>query len=288
MSVKSFLPIHIAEYMSSLVGSSKSKIRAHRIVLRSLFSTAHDNGLIDREITRKLPTVTGTYTGHRALERWEINMITKNYHQHRCGLGIMIMLWAGLRKGEAAALRWEDIDLEKGIIHVSRSLDYQHDTMKETKTEAGVRDVPIFAKLKEALLLEKKESGLVFTNVNGEQHTEPSIRRALEGFCFCMERIINGFPNVENPSGFRIDTYKKKFEKENREWKSYKFTAHDLRTTFATMCYDAGVDLHTVKRWMGHSNIETTLAIYTKLTEERRTESTQVMDAYSAKLDEAV
>lgn len=51
------------------------------------------------------------------------------------------------------------------------------------------------------------------------------------------------------------------------------------------MCYDAGVDMHTVKRWMGHNNIETTLAIYMKLTNERRIESTQVMDAYSAAMD---
>ena len=60
--------------------------------------------------------------------------------------------------------------------------------------------------------------------------------------------------------------------------------ADDLRTTFATMCYDAGVDLHTAKRWMGHSSVETTLSIYTKLSNERRVESTDAMDAYSAAL----
>ena len=89
------------------------------------------------------------------------------------------------------------------------------------------------------------------------------------------QSIFEYEPKGKAVEAFKTLVYKKKFEKENREWKSYKFTAHDLRTTFATMRYDAGVDLHTVKRWMGHSNIETTLAIYTKLTEERRTESTK-------------
>lgn len=53
MTVKSFLPIHIAEYMMQLAGTSKSNIGNHRIVLYSLFSTAYDNGIIPLDTTRK-------------------------------------------------------------------------------------------------------------------------------------------------------------------------------------------------------------------------------------------
>ena len=77
MPIKSFLPIHLAEYMTKLAGMSTSTIGNNRIVLVSVFSTAYDNGLIDRDITRKFPKVKGTYTGHRALERWEISLVTK-------------------------------------------------------------------------------------------------------------------------------------------------------------------------------------------------------------------
>lgn len=282
MPIKSFLPIHLAEYMTKLAGMSTSTIGNNRIVLVSLFSTAYDNGLIERDITRKFPKVKGTYTGHRALERWEISLVSENYWRHRSGLGMMIMLWAGLRKGEAAALTWDDIDFDKNVIHVTKSLDYHHGNIKDPKTVNGVRDVPIFAKLREALQREPDKSGLLFTNVAGKLHTEQSLDRAIEGFSFTMERTLNGLPPKENEKCFRTDVWQKRFAEEGREWKTFTFTAHDLRTTFATMCYDAGVDIHTVKKWMGHASVETTLAIYTKLSNERHAESTQAMDAYSA------
>lgn len=251
MPVRSFLPIHIAEYMTQLSGSSKSLISINQIILKSLFSTAYDNGLIPLEITRKFPKVTGTYTGHRALERWEISFITSNYHLHRAGLGIMLMLWAGLRKGEAAALCWQDVDFEHNVLHITKSLDYRCGVTKGTKTDTGVRDVPIFGKLREALLKERKPFGPIFTSATGETHTESSLERAIEGFLRCMERAINGFQNLGETNGFRRDVWKKRFAAEGREWKTFHFTPHDLRTTFATMCYDAGVDMHTTKNWMG-------------------------------------
>lgn len=114
-----------------------------------------------------------------------------------------------------------------------------------------MRDVPIFPKLMDALLREKKESGWVFTNANGGRHTEQSLRRAIQGFLSSMERILNGFDNIENPSGFRTDIHKRKFAEQKREWEIFLFTAHDLRATFATMCYDAGVDMHTLKKMDG-------------------------------------
>lgn len=275
MQVQAFRPIHLAEYMSSLVGKSKSIITKNRATLIGLFSTAYDNGLINTEITRNFPKVVGTYTGHKALNRSEISLITANYHMHDAGLGMMVMLWAGLRKGEAVALRWEDIDFERNVIHVTKSYDIIHNVMKGPKTQAGIRDVPMFAALKQALLSKKQDSGLVFSRKTGEIHSICSLNLAIESFCSFIERVKNGVPHPERAQGFRIDVWKKRFAEQEREWEEFSFTAHDLRTTFATMCYDAGVDLHTAKRWMGHSSVETTLSIYTKLSNERRVESTE-------------
>ena len=194
------------------------------------------------------------------------------------------MLWAGLRKGEACALRWEDIDLEKGIIHVRRAWDPVHAVIKDTKTVAGQRDVPIFAKLREALESQRKSSGLVFKTADGGYHTYSSLERSVDGFIGCMERVLNSVPNPEY-TNVRTDIWQKRVALAGGEWKKFYFTPHDLRTTFATMCYDAKVDMHTTARWMGHTNVETTLGIYTKLTNERRIESTNAMDKYSRSMD---
>ena len=46
------------------------------------------------------------------------------------------------------------------------------------------------------------------------------------------------------------------------------FTAHQLRHTYASMLYAAGVDVKTASELLGHSDIEITMRIYTHLTEQ--------------------
>ena len=61
-----------------------------------------------------------------------------------------------------------------------------------------------------------------------------------------------------------------------RMWESYletlgiTFTAHQLRHTYASMLYAAGVDVKTASELLGHSDIEITMKIYTHLTEQEK------------------
>jgi integrase len=75
-------------------------------------------------------------------------------------------LYAGLRRGELMALRWEDVDLAQGVIHVERSYDDKARLEIEPKSRAGTRTVPIVGALRDELLAHKararRESGLVF------------------------------------------------------------------------------------------------------------------------------
>lgn len=80
-------------------------------------------------------------------------------------------LYAGLRRGELRGLRWEDIDLDKGIIHVRRGWDPKEGPI-EAKTRSGRRTVPIPERL--AHLLREHQlrqghgrQGYVFTNRRG-------------------------------------------------------------------------------------------------------------------------
>jgi integrase len=75
-------------------------------------------------------------------------------------------LYAGLRRGELMALRWEDIDLKAGVLRVERAWDPIARTFIEPKSRAGRRTVPIASALK-GLLLEHRlrcgrSAGLVF------------------------------------------------------------------------------------------------------------------------------
>ena len=259
MKVTDVRPVNLAEYINSLTGQSKSAIRSKKMILRSLFDAAVENHLIDDNPADRLPKVTGTYEGHKTLTRKEAALLTANYQGHRFGLPAMVMMWAGLRKQECFALRWEDIDLKENIIHVRRALDIRERSEKATKTENSVRDVPIFAPLQLPLqrAYKSRRGTLVFTQEDGGVCSKSSIKRGLESLLLKLKKV----------SGEDIT-----------------FSCHDLRDTFATMCYDAGVDVKTTQKWMGHADAATTMKIYTKLSEERQKDSTDLMDGFVAEV----
>src|SRR5260370_32342142 len=51
------------------------------------------------------------------------------------------LCWTGMRHGEAAALRWSDIDMKRGIVSISRSRDKGEENAP--KTSGSVREIPL-------------------------------------------------------------------------------------------------------------------------------------------------
>ena len=60
------------------------------------------------------------------------------------------------------------------------------------------------------------------------------------------------------------------------------FTAHQLRHTYASILYMAGVDVVTAKELMGHADIQTTLEIYTHLSKTYKKKEVSKLDEYLA------
>jgi integrase len=86
-------------------------------------------------------------------------------------------LYAGLRRGELMALRWEDVDLAAGVIHVERAYDEKERVDVEPKSRAGRRSVPIVGALRDELVehktRERRDAGLVFGS-SAETPFQPS------------------------------------------------------------------------------------------------------------------
>ena len=86
-------------------------------------------------------------------------------------------LYAGLRRGELMALRWEEVDLAAGVIHVERAYDEKERVDIEPKSRAGRRTVPIVGALRDVLVehkaRERRETGLVFGST-AEMPFQPS------------------------------------------------------------------------------------------------------------------
>nr|BAR32585.1 phage integrase [uncultured Mediterranean phage uvMED] len=156
------------------------------------------------------------------------------------GMCLSFSAQTGLRFGETAALSWDDIDLEKNRVYVTKAVRQVSDTVFEIqevpKTDAGYRTVFLTPQLVADLRVWKLKSpvsDLVFpTRANTFQRTSDNLRkRVLHPACEAA-----GIPTLR--------------------W-------HDLRHFFASICLELyGADFYRITMLMGHKSISTTTELY--------------------------
>ena len=161
----------------------------------------------------------------------------------------LIAVNTGMRCGEILALQPKDIDLDKNIIKVSKTLtrtDTDSFTLKDgAKTYAGTREIPFDSKLKQVLInsisnAEKNDFGLIFS-VDG--------------------KIIR--PSTMN------NMFKKVCKRLNFDG-NYNF--HMLRHTFATRCIESGMPAHVLQKLLGHTDVSVTINQYTSIFDKYKQE----------------
>lgn len=197
---------------------------------------------------------------------------------------------SGLRIGELAALRASDIDFENGVIHVTRTLVYQKyddDECKtfhfeDPKTKTSFRDVPISRQCEVALkrqLMQKRVieakapkckkpnkefQDLLFTTKYNTPLNSQIISDAIE-------RIIN-----------EINTTRDELEEYE------KFSCHCFRHTFATRCFEAGIQPKTVQKYLGHATLQMTMDLYTSVMQEHMSSEMDKLNEISDKIESYV
>ena len=183
------------------------------------------------------------------------------FFPHRMQAPAMIMLYAGLRRGEVIPLEWSDIDFENKTITVNKAVDISGNqpVLKSTKTEAGNRVVFINPTLLNFLKKHKEQSNskYVCPSLNGGMFTQSAWAKAWDSYLLDMD--------IEYGSPERKSKYNPKYS----GLQSIKpFTPHQLRHTFATKLIESGVNPKEAQMQIGHSSITTTLDIYTHLSDE--------------------
>ena len=200
-----------------------------------------------------------------ALTEEEIRMIIDT--PHRAQPIAMTMLFAGLRRGEAIALEWKQVDFARNEIHVVQSAEYEKNktTIKKGgKTEAAERSIPMPQVLTDYLKeyrkkcplniedIGKGKPDLVFTNASGGMLTPSSFRRMWESY-ICDLNVKYGFEGQDVS----------KYSPEKLPMRIEEIKAHQLRHTYATMLCLQDISHVSDKEWCGHSSIDVTVDIYT-------------------------
>ena len=143
---------------------------------------------------------------------------------------VALLLFTGIRRGEALGLQWEDIDFDRKLINIRRSVRFAGNKgyIGPTKSKAGVRLIPLEPQLEEILTALPHDGKYILGN--GEfSITEMTYKRGWERIC----RTIN----------------------------MHGATAHVLRHTYVTMAA-AHLDIKTLQTIAGHSDISTTMNRY--------------------------
>ncbi len=248
--------------------------------LRATTKSAYD--LAIPEIVQYNPIVkTITPAGANALEREPLDDERQHWvtdTPHRAQRAAMLMMYSGLRRGEATALTWADVDLDAGTITVSKSYDFASRKIKEPKTKSGIRVVNIPTVLVTYLGHQKDGCLYVLHNAHGKMMTETSWRRMWDSYMIDLN-IKYGYKGAVKKEASR------KKDMDGNEQGALPmliqtFTPHQLRHTFCTLLYFAGVDVMTARDQMGHKDIKVTLGIYTKLDKKYKRRSMQKLDNY--------
>lgn len=195
--------------------------------IRKLFQMAVEDGMIDRNpcngVTVRVPEVE-----QKVLTRSEINilLVRAKEVEHPFYPVWFFAIQTGMRSGEMIALKWSDIDLERGLISVSKQWSNKNG-FTEPKSRRN-RMVPISDDLslflKELKLKAVSPDSFVLPRLRDWEHGEQA--KVLKGFCEAI-----GITEI-------------------------KF--HDLRATFITHMLSAGVSLVKVMTIVGHSELKTT------------------------------
>lgn len=279
--IRSVSEADLVQSLSAYAGMSSSSALKYRMILKQIFHKAKKNRLIPEDPAEDLPLPDDVTTGtHRALAPWESECILNNWSVYHAGRWAMLMLLCGLRRGEMVALDWDAIDLEsrKLTVKSSASMRGSVTTVKDrTKTKAGARILPICEPLYQMLVQVPPEerTGPVCRSAKGERITQSSVDRCWKTYCNMMTRILNG----EEPDqrGRRRDCvgdkYRSPSDDDGDERIVFSCLPHDLRHTYATALYDAGVDIKSAQYYLGHDDVNMTINLYTHLSKIKENEA---------------
>ena len=153
-----------------------------------------------------------------------------------------LLLFTGMRCGEALALNYEDIDRKKKTITVNKAVVFDSNNpvvVPRTKTKAGMRTIPLTDAL--ARYLPSNSHGRIFE--------------------------------------YKYSALRKKWDKWQKEL-GVTCTMHQLRHAYASILLDAGISAKDAQVVLGHSDVSVTQNIYTHILQSREKNTAETLNKY--------
>lgn len=237
----------------SFMETSSYKMRLERII-KPAFKVLKETGIISTNPTAIFKNAKEYETEKKRIyvfKREFDDVLARIDYPH--DILLVTSYYTGMRYGEIAALQIQDINFELGIITVNKEWSDRLKKIVTPKTKSSRRVIPILKPLKE--YLEKY--------IDSIEDKSPNV--------FLFKRLQSNRTLRSTEYKYLSDHY-------------VPFRIHDLRHTFCTNCYIAGVDGKLTQSWMGHTKYATTIDVYThvpRVTKEDIKEIKEMFRPYS-------
>ncbi|MBP1553441.1 MAG: site-specific integrase [Oscillospiraceae bacterium] len=235
MYIREITPVHISQFYNFLAVKkfSKKTVNNTKAILSNVFKYAIILGEVSSNPTTMVSIPKNLTQNKRELPSDDDIKKVKESIGCTFGLFPFLVMYTGCRKGEALALQYGDIDLENKRVTISKSAYFEGSKakIKQPKTAAGIREIPLLDKLAVHIPKGKKED-YIFSSDGSMPYCHSAFNRL--------------FKKYKEESGITA-------------------TPHQLRHAYATMLYEAGIDEKLAQELLGHADISTTKNIYTHI-----------------------
>lgn len=271
MKVRDVRLIHLKKVMNLRTGQSESYISKLSSVTKRLFCSARQNQIITVDPAIDLKKIEGTYVGHRCLEPHEIRLLLDNWRCCPAGVWAVTMMLSGIRRGECLALRAQDFDFDRGVIHIHDAVEVISNNVVrkgKTKTKAGMRDTPMLEPLASIIKEDFERNPRVefVRKADGSPITASTFRTYWDTLLRMLTNINAGYPaDAKEPREKKAKEAYRKAIAANK----IDFDRHDLRHTYATFLFESGVDEKSAISYLGHTSPKMTRDLYAHLRAEQ-------------------
>lgn len=248
IKIKDLKQYHIKELVVNMDNIPTTANKSLQLIKRIL-KEASVNDVIYKNVAEGITPLKRIKTEKKPLTIQEDNILYNTSINNKYGAFIMCMRYLGLRREEVVALTIDDIDLNNKLVNVNKAVTFINNqpVVKNTKNNKPRKvDIPdILIPFLENQI--KENEHYLFTKQTDKKSmlSETATKRILENFL--------------KDSGI-------------------KFTFHQLRHSYCTMLYYAGIGIKKAQELLGHSSADMIYNIYTHLDEEKENSRCQIND----------